>query len=57
MHKKLSELEDMWEERNTDEGKLSRVSVASKQRSRIVVSIFFTCPTFYMIKSVQQNLH
>ncbi|KAG0614561.1 hypothetical protein M758_6G186400 [Ceratodon purpureus] len=36
VHKKLTELEDLWEERNIDEGKLSRVRMARKQRNRIV---------------------
>lgn len=40
VHKKLSELEDLWEGRNIDEGKLSRVRMARKQRNRIVVSAF-----------------
>lgn len=40
MHKRLSELENMWVLRCTDGAKNSRVRMASEQRLRIVVSAF-----------------
>ena len=42
VHKRLIELEDLWGERCTDEAKFSRVRMASEQRTRIVVSVFFS---------------